>query len=107
MVGLLGLMQTVIYALNHNLNNQLRQEAVLVADGEMATEMAMPFAAITSSHTKTVARLVNGSFKNYSVSLQNKDLTSLTKQIDIEASWRHKQTRYNHTISTLVTSPAQ
>ena len=106
-VGLLGLMQTVIYALNHNLNNQLRQEATLVADQAMALEKAKPFDAMSISQNSTVARLVNGTFKNYSVSLQNNDLTAQTKQINIEAIWRYKQTRYSHSISSLVTNTVQ
>ena len=51
MVGLLGLLQTVNYAIVNNTTNQLRQEALLLADERMNLEKSKKFTAI-STHTR-------------------------------------------------------
>lgn len=104
MVGLLGLLQTVNYAINHNMSNQLRQEAAMLADDRMNQEKIKTFELISSPvmRSVTVPRVVNGAFRNYSVVKTNSDLTLQTKNIDIQVSWRYKSERFNHSISSLV-----
>lgn len=107
MVGLLGLLQTVNYALSHNLGNQLRQEAIMLADERMNLQKTKPFALISTTpapyeHNDAVQRPINRGFQNYSVVTSNSDLTNQTKSIDIEVVWRHKGGRYNHSMSSLV-----
>jgi type IV pilus assembly protein PilV len=104
MVGLLGLLQTVNYAINHNMSNQLRQEAAILADNRMNQEKIKAFDHISSPLVTpfTVRRVVNGAFRNYSVVKTNSDLTLQTKNIDIQVLWRYKNERFNHSISSLV-----
>lgn len=104
MVGLLGLLQTVNYAINHNMSNQLRQEAAMLADDLMNQEKIKTFALIATPVVTgvTVPRVVNGAFRNYSVVQTNSDLTLQSKNIDIQVSWRYKNVRFNHSISSLV-----
>lgn len=122
-VGLLGLMQTVIYALNHNLTAQLRQEATLVADQEMTLEKAKPYSEITAPDfdsaivsfdalpmeitTTTVTRTVNGADKAFTVVKTIRSPTPQSKNIEIAVSWVHKQVTYNHSVASLVTDTDQ
>lgn len=122
-VGLLGLMQTVIYALNHNLIAQLRQEATLVADQEMTVEKAKPYTNITAPNfdsskvtyetlpkaitTTTVTRTVNGANKIFTVVKTIRSPTQQSKNIEIAVSWAHKQVTYNHSVASLVTDTIQ
>jgi type IV pilus assembly protein PilV len=103
-VGLLGLLQTVIYAINFNMGNQLRQEAIMLADDRMNQEKIKTFDIISSPIVDRypVQRVVNGAFRNYSYVKTNSDLTTRTKNIDIQVSWRYKGTRFSHSISSLV-----
>ena len=103
MVGLLGLLQTVNYAIVNNTTNQLRQEALILADERMNLEKSKTFTAI-STHTRsdTAQRLVNGSFKNYSVVKNNTTLTSQSTNIDMQVIWRYKGQRYVHSVSSVV-----
>jgi len=120
-VGLLGLLQTVNFAIHHNINNQLRQESAMLADECMNLEKAKPFDRIStmSSMPTPVAdaleptkyvrrsatdRVINGAFRNYSVIKTNTVTTTLTKTVDIRVGWRYKQDRFNHSISSLVSS---
>lgn len=107
MVGLLGLLQVTNVALQHNMSSQLRNEAVLVADEQMAIEMTKPFDQISSSSsattsTKPVPRQVYNGFKNYSVAKTGTDVTSNTKQVSIVVTWKYKGQAFNHSISSLI-----
>ncbi|GFE61359.1 prepilin-type N-terminal cleavage/methylation domain-containing protein [Geobacter sp. AOG2] len=109
MVGLLGLLQTVNYAIHYNMGNQLRQGALLVADESMNLEKAKPFDLISSSpsphvQSTVVSRVVNGAFRSYSVVKTNADVTSKTKSIDLQVSWRYQRTRFVHSIMSLVSN---
>lgn len=109
-VGLLGLMQTVIYAINHNNQNIIRHMAVSVADESMALEQSKPFDAISTVNMpkRTVSmRPINGVFKSYSIAKTNTAQTDQTKNIDIEVSWHYKGSRYTHSISSFITNASQ
>lgn len=123
-VGLLGLMQTVIYALNHNLTAQLRQEATLVADQEMTLEKAKPYANITApdfneniddfnvlptevTDPTDVDRLVNGVKRTFTVVKTVRSPTSQSKNIEVTVSWVHKQNTYTHSVASIITDTNQ
>jgi type IV pilus assembly protein PilV len=105
-VGLLALLQTVNYALYYNLENQLRQEAMLIADAQMVHEKAKPFAQISTSLTaNTVIRVdrpVNNGFKNFSVARRGTVITGNTKQVEYEVRWKHRNKNYTHSVASLV-----
>ena len=90
MVGLLGLLQTVNYAISHNMVNQLRQEALILGDERMNHEKAKPFAAIsTNTRTFVVPRAINGAFRNYSVVKTGSALTTQSTNIDFQLFWHY------------------
>jgi type IV pilus assembly protein PilV len=113
MVGMLGLLQTVNYAIVHNMNNQLRQTALMVGDERMNMELSKPFDNISApssfdpppanySRSYADVRLVNGAQRTYTVVKNNSDLTSQTKNVEFIISWTYKNQQYSHSISSLV-----
>lgn len=108
LVGILGLLQTVNFAIYHNMANQLRQAALVLADEKINQEKAKPFDLISTTPAPYVRtypdnqRLVNGAFRNYSVVKTNTSLTAQTTGIDLQISWSYKGQRHNHSISTVV-----
>jgi len=107
MVGLLGLLQTINYAMSYNLQNQLRNSAVLVADAQLSREMAKGFEnASTSNSSRNVQWPVLTGFKNFSVIRTGNTLQN-TKQINFEIRWRYKNATYNHGASTFITRTNQ
>lgn len=113
-VGLLGLMQTVNYALVKNLDSQLRQEAVYIADEVMSMEKSIPFDQIPvtptlgeplqRNYSRTVTnRIVNGSSREFSVVRSNAMQTDQSINIDVAVSWLNKGQQASHSISSLVT----
>jgi type IV pilus assembly protein PilV len=105
MVGLLGLLQTVNVALLHNMANQLRGDAVLVADEQMALEMTKPFDLIstnTTPHVDVVRRDILNTFKNYSVTRVGANVSGNTKSVAMTVRWHHKGQTYTHNISSMI-----
>ena len=103
MVGLLGLLQSVNVAINSNMQDQLRNEALLVADRSMANELAKGFDAVSTSN-KTVyepPRRVLNAFINYSVARTGRAFQN-SKEVDFRVSWRYKRARYSHDAGGLI-----
>lgn len=110
MVGLLGLLQAVNLAINHNLQNDLRNIAVGVADEEMSKLLAAGYdniSTVKASSPASVDRQVLTAMKNYSVTRVITQVTSgaaaSTKQIDVNVSWKHKRIRYTLGASGMLT----
>lgn len=111
MVGLLGLLQAVNMSYSHNLQNQLRNEAVIVADLEMAKELAKGYVGVDPSQSSvfrnyTVSRKILNTFKLYSVSKTGGQLQN-SKQVMIETSWKYKKVRYSHNASGVISKAIQ
>lgn len=110
MVGLLGLLQAVNLALQHNLATQFRNEAVTVADEFLSRETAKTFDLISTATSSpsaplglfTAKRAVSTAFKIYSVERRGADVSSYSKQVNINVIWRHKGTRYQHGSTAIV-----
>jgi len=114
MVGLLGLLQAVNISLNHNLQNQMRNEGVIVADEEMARVIAKGYEPVSSAaapgiytHTYFInQRRVLNAFKNFSVTLTGTTIQN-SKQVNVVVTWRHKGVAYNHEAATIITKTNQ
>lgn len=119
MVGLLGLLQTVNYALSHNAVNQLRQQAINLADEQVQLEKAKLYENIAApeykdyptplsfdqlSSIKIDMPPVTINNKQYSIKKISKSPTRASKYVQIEVEWQYKQTNYDHRISTLVSN---
>lgn len=102
-VGLLGLLQTVNVALVHNSTNMFRNEAIQIADEQMALEMSKPFASVsTTLNKKVIQKQVNLAFKNYSVVKKGTAVSTNTTRVQIDVTWKNKGQWYSHTISSML-----
>lgn len=106
LVGLVGLLQAINIATEHNLRNYLRDEAVRVADLKMREFAALPFNSIVGNTTQNVSRGARSGSKAFVVTRQITDLpTSVnptSKRIDITVQWVYRGTGYTHRISRIV-----
>lgn len=112
MVGLLGLLQTINVALGESLKTQIRNEAVVVVDEEMAKELAKGYDGINLGENfsvfsnYTVSKKMMNTFKLYSVSKTGDSLQN-SKQVAITVSWKYKGQRYTHNATSVVTKTNQ
>jgi type IV pilus assembly protein PilV len=107
MVGLLGLLQAVNVSLNSNMQNQLRNEAVVVADRSLANELAKGYDAVsTFAHYTCEHPRVLNAFKNFSVARSGTPFQN-SKEIRYEVSWRYKGVRYTHDAGGVISRAQQ
>lgn len=107
MVGMLGLLQAVNVAIKSNMQNQIRNEALLVADHAMAYELAKGFDAVSTSTKNVVAqRPVLNAFKNFSVVRTGTPFPN-SKEIRFEVSWRYNGVRYTHDAGGVISKAQQ
>ena len=100
MVGLLGMFQSINLALDKNLENQFRQDAVGIAEKVLSYQKAMKFDNITARNVRTFETVgANAVFKNFSVERHVSNLTDSdikSKQISVRVWWRYKGRNYEH-----------
>jgi len=107
MVGLLALLQSVNIALNHNLQNQLRNEAVVVADQQMARELAKGFENVSTSNKNTnESRQILNGFKNFSVVRTGSQYQN-SKEVHYNVNWDYKGVRYTHDTAGIISRANQ
>ena len=102
-IGLMALIQTLGYAISFNFSNKLRNDAIMVAGRAMGHERAKPFDIIFSSIS--TARVPFAlSFVNYSVIKSVDSFGSNSKRVQFDVSWRDKQVKKHHYLSTTITN---
>jgi type IV pilus assembly protein PilV len=114
-VGLLGLVQAMDYAAVQNLNNQQRDEAVQIAEDQMARFRDVPFSSSFSQlstttapdygkyvyPTKTVqSRVRSGGF--YTV-IRTTNVTDADSRVDlgVRVRWKFKNTSTAHEVHSV------
>ena len=112
MVGLLGLLQTVNTAADHNLANILRNEAVTIADNYMVAakssvvDTASLNALVSITTPILVSTRIRSGTKSYSVTRVVSNASTNSKEIVVTVTWDHKGKTVQHMISSLVVNPS-
>ncbi len=103
MVGLLGLLQVVNVSLNYNSENKMRNEAITLADQLMATQRILPFSAVQTKNSTCSITYGGVRFARYSVNRVVTSTTATTKTVQISTSWRVKNKKMQHFLTSLIT----
>ena len=98
-VGLLGLLQSVNVAFEHNTRNRLREEALVVGEEQMHNLRQMITNAIFNPET-TAVREVAGIRKSFQVTRENQ-LMSNTRRLRVRVAWSFRNLSTTHEIYTL------
>lgn len=106
----LGLSASGLVVLNENLKNDLRDEAVNVAEQEMIAVRGMPFdnLAAVDNTTVTVTRAIRGVAKNFTVTRTVPPIGADpdNRQLTINVAWTRIENNltqsYNHQVATIV-----
>lgn len=100
----LALIQSALLAMNTNVMNELRDEAVSVAEQRLNEIRNTPFANIVSQPTDTVTRNVRAASRAFGLSSQVVNVNDYCKQIALTVQWSFRGTKYQHNVSTVVRS---
>lgn len=111
MVGLLGLLQGVNIAIEQNLGNVLRNEAVSVADEQMvfvktAAATAAGWTALATLPTAdTAIRKVRGGSYTFTINKQVIVKSTKSSEVVIQVSWTYRNKSLSHKVTSLILSP--
>ena len=104
-VGMVGLLQTIGVALEHNLRNQLREESVYIGEKYMNELRATPFASYPASYpTLPVTSALRGRALVYSVDRSATSLTAdgLTKMLQVTVRWTFRKVDFQNRVTATV-----
>jgi type IV pilus assembly protein PilV len=96
-VGLLGLLQSVSIAYEHNLRNRLREEAVGLAEEQLHAMLRHG----TLKPVTTASRLIGGVNKQFVVARRSEAAGGETDKLTVAVSWGFKNISTTHEIYTL------
>jgi type IV pilus assembly protein PilV len=110
MVGLMGLLQAVNIATEHNLGNILRNEATTIADDQMvqAKSLVVDSASLTAlpDIAIVVSTPIRTGTKSYSVTRTVTTASTNSREVVVTVSWQYKGKTLRHMISSLVVNPS-
>ena len=108
MVGMLGMFQAVNVAMDKNLENVFRTEAVMLADDKMMFERSRAFNSVSTTVANPPKimeeRNVRGIQKKYSTQKIVTQATTKSKEIIINVTWQKRKVHYSHSVSSLITT---
>gem|GEM_PF-837630 len=116
MVGLMGLLASINLSISTNLSNELRLQAIGIAEDVLNDAKKQPFANMTANWSVSTMTsglpissppqhyFIRGSERDYTVAKSVADFTD-TKQISAGVSWVYRNQRFEHTASTIVGKP--
>jgi type IV pilus assembly protein PilV len=101
LVGLLGLLQAVNIALEHNLKNQMRNEVSRVAQDNMNLMRSRPFDAVLSSTTTARSSLRNIN-RTYEVTRTVSPTgTGISSKYQVDVTWNYKNVPNTHSVMSV------
>lgn len=101
--GLLGSMVGVMAAVDQNLRNLLREEAVKIAQEQMEINRNISYAAVADGNA-TVSRSVRKTQRDYAVTRQVNTVGTL-KRVTVTVSWTHKDRASSYTLESILRQP--
>lgn len=100
MIGLLGLLEAATLATEQNLKNQMRDEAVMIAEDVVRSTQIKTFTAV-SSVSKTYPSRLRGVSKNYNAVTTVLDAGN-SKKFTVNVSWTYKSETTSHEVTSMV-----
>lgn len=107
MVGMLGLLQSINIAMEYNLKNHLRDEAVYVGEKYMNIQRGKTFDLLSTSYgIRNEPSKVRGTGKSYNIEMSTQDLSTdaatPSKQIMVVVKWTYKGVEYQNRVTAPV-----
>ena len=104
LVGLLGLLQSINIAMEHNVRNHLREEATKVGEQVMNDFRSLPFDRLTATNSHlTVLSKMQGFSKSFHVSHTAASVGGSTesRELEVVVTWRYRNTPTQHRVKSI------
>lgn len=103
-IGFMGTMGAMIGAVDANLQNALRNEAVKVCQERLEALRNTPYAAIASTYFPSKRQVRKNTLWDFQVT-QTVNSGDHLKVVEIEVLWSYKNRNHKHITSTVVHQP--
>ncbi|MCX5811031.1 MAG: prepilin-type N-terminal cleavage/methylation domain-containing protein [Proteobacteria bacterium] len=100
-ISMLGVLQTITFSMQQNLNNFSRDESVRIAEQRMNELRNSGFTSLANGNS-IVTRSFKNFTKNFSVSWTVTALTTNSVAIQVVVSWTIISKTYSHSITSIV-----
>lgn len=101
-VGLLGLLQVFNMAMEQNMRNAYRSEAVRLAENTVTTWRLLAYDNITANHSRLVQGRLRGVAKDYRVTRSQTLMTGgNARELAVRIGWTYKNLSSFHEVRTL------
>jgi type IV pilus assembly protein PilV len=101
-IGMLGLLEAVNVAMEHNLRNQLRDQAVYVGEKTLNEMRGAAFDDATfDSYSATIPMSIRGVNKTYKVVSTSIPLGADSKQYEVVVKWTYKNRNFQNQVVTV------
>jgi len=104
-IGMLGILQTITFSMQQNLNNFSREESARIAEQRMNELRNSSFISLTSG-SSTVTRSFKKFAKNFNVVWTVTSLTTNSVAIQVMVSWTIRGKTYSHSITSIISRGA-
>jgi type IV pilus assembly protein PilV len=106
LIGLVGLLQSLNIAMEHNLRNQLRDEAVAVGEKIMSFQKVRPFLQLSASHIPVLNSQIRKGAVQYRMSCNANPWATTSPNttetlIDVTVKWNYKGVPYRHEVRSM------
>lgn len=102
-ISMLGVLNTMVVAIDHNLSNILRDEAVSIAQQQMNELRNQAFESLSSGST-SVTRNFRKLTKTYTVQWTASSLSTNSIAIEVVVSWTFSGLNHQHSITSVISS---
>jgi type IV pilus assembly protein PilV len=104
LVGLLGLLQSMNVATEHTRKNQLRDEAIQLAEEQLSVMRSRPFDNQFDNFSTLEINSKQSKWK-YSVERTRAAVTSTSKSLTVKVTWTYKGAPSSHEIVSIQSQP--
>jgi type IV pilus assembly protein PilV len=102
-VGLLGLLQSLNIAVEHNLRNYLREQAVTLGENQM--NLFRNHTSLAFSNYTNAVVLIRGGVRHFDVYRSSSPTSDVTRELQVRVVWLFKNISTQHMVKSLITRP--
>lgn len=102
MVGLLGLLQAANVAIEHNLKNSMREDAVGIGERQINDLKKAGYGAVITNQYTTIPIRSRGAMKEYRVERNSSTLTANSDRVHVKVKWSFKNVTTSHEVFGVV-----
>ncbi|MDD5008670.1 MAG: prepilin-type N-terminal cleavage/methylation domain-containing protein [Syntrophorhabdaceae bacterium] len=100
-ISMLAILEAVVIAIEHNMNNVSRDESVRIAETKMNELRNSDFTTLANGNS-SVSRNIRNLTRTFNVQWIVSNLSSNSIAVQVIVNWSHKGIQHSHSISSVI-----